>query len=233
MPHRSDDVVRSNPELRGRTTNIDSSFWTIDELKQIAALGFEKLGAEISNEQISKFAEEACGSPQLMQSICLHACARLGIDDDEKQFSLPLNLAPTELKAVFEVTSSQSDYSSLVNRMHSGPKIRGTERKVHNLKDGTTGDVYRCILLVIAEDPPRTSLSWGKLITRIQSVCTGDAPAGSSVKEACRQISSIAVEMYPEQRIVEWDDEAGTLTVVDPYFLFYVRSSPKLANLAR
>lgn len=168
-----------------------------------------------------------------MQSICLHACARLGIDDDEKQLPLPLVLSPTELKAIYEVTSSQSDYSSLVNRMHDGPKVRGTERKVHEFRDGTTGDVYRCILLVIIEEPPRMSLSWGELNARIQLVCTGDAPAGSSIKEACRQISSIAVEMYPEQRIVEWDDEADILTIVDPYFLFYVRSSPKLANLAK
>ncbi len=233
VPHRSDDVVRSNPELRGRTTNIDSSFWTIDELKQIALLGFEKIGAKISDEQVVKFAEEACGSPQLMQSICLHACARLGIDDDEKQLPLPLMLTPTELKAVFEVTSSQSDYSSLVNRMHGGPKIRGTERKVHKFRDDTTGDVYRCILLVITEDPPRMSLSWGQLNERIRLVCTGDTPAGSSIKEACRQISNIAVEMYPEQRIVEWDDEADILSVVDPYFLFYMRSSPKLGNLAK
>jgi len=141
--------------------------------------------------------------------------------------------AGPELKAVFEITSSQSDYSSLVNRMHDGPKIRGTERKEHNFRDDTTGDVYRCMLLVIAENPPRMSLSWENLNARIRSICTGDTPAGSSIKEACRQISSIAIEMYPEQRIIEWDDEADILSIVDPYFLFYVRSSPKLDNLAK
>ena len=31
VPHRSDDVVRSNPELRGRVTAIDMSYWTLDE----------------------------------------------------------------------------------------------------------------------------------------------------------------------------------------------------------
>src|SRR5215831_4610802 len=35
VPHRSDDVVRSNPELRGRVTAIDMSYWTPQELEQI------------------------------------------------------------------------------------------------------------------------------------------------------------------------------------------------------
>lgn len=233
VPHRSDDVVRSNPELRGRTTNIDTSFWTVDELKQIAVLGFTVLKIDVSDDQITHFAKESCGSPQLMQSICLHACSRLGIDDDENQLTFPSKFDRADLKAIYEVTSSQSDYSSLVNRMHSGPKTRGTERKEHRFKDGTTGDVYRCMLLAIAEDPPTTTLSWAELNTRIQTVCIGDSPAGSSVKEACHQIAKLAIEMYPEQRIVEWDEEADTLTVVDPYFLFYVRSAPKLGNLAK
>ena len=40
--------------------------------------------------------------------------------------------------------------------------------------------------------------------------------------------------MYPDQRIVEWDEEGGTdtLHIPDPYFLFYLRSSPE-AEAAR
>ena len=36
VPHRKDDVVRSNPELRGRVTGIDSDYWNENELAQIA-----------------------------------------------------------------------------------------------------------------------------------------------------------------------------------------------------
>jgi hypothetical protein len=48
VPHRLDDVVRSNPELRGRVTGIDSGYWGDDELMQIAALGFRELNADLS-----------------------------------------------------------------------------------------------------------------------------------------------------------------------------------------
>jgi hypothetical protein len=39
--------------------------------------------------------------------------------------------------------------------------------------------------------------------------------------------------MHPAQRIVEWDADAasGTFAVLDPYFLFFVRSSELLKNL--
>jgi hypothetical protein len=33
VPHRADDVVRSNTELRGRVTAIDMSYWSADELE--------------------------------------------------------------------------------------------------------------------------------------------------------------------------------------------------------
>ena len=36
----SDDVVRSNPELRGRVTAIDMTYWSADELEQIAFRGW-------------------------------------------------------------------------------------------------------------------------------------------------------------------------------------------------
>jgi hypothetical protein len=233
VPHRSDDVVRSNPELRGRTTNIDSTFWSIDELAQIARQGFTVLEVNFPEQQIRRLAQEACGSPQLMQSICLHACSPLRVDEEGLARPLDGTLMEQQLQSVFETTSSQTDYSSLVMRGHEGPKVRGQERKVHHFKDGTKGDVYRCILLVIAQDAPVMGLSWNELNARVQAVCVGETPAGSSIKEACRQLAKIAIEMYPQQRIVEWDEEADNLTIVDPYFLFYTRSSPKLRQLAQ
>ena len=71
VPHRADDVVRGNPELRGRTANIDTSFWTKEELIGIAEAGFRALNVEITREEMTAFATGACGSPQLMQAICL------------------------------------------------------------------------------------------------------------------------------------------------------------------
>jgi len=41
----------------------------------------------------------------------------------------------------------------------------------------------------------------------------------------------MALEMYPNQRVIEWDDDENVLDVVDPYFLFYLRWSERLASL--
>jgi hypothetical protein len=50
----------------------------------------------------------------------------------------------------------------------------------------------------------------------------------------CRQIAAIAKRIAPTERVLEWDDQelTGTMSVVDPYFLFYLRRSKKLDTLA-
>jgi hypothetical protein len=117
--------------------------------------------------------------------------------------------------------------------MHRGPKTRGTERNKHKFFDESVGDVYRCVLLALAADPPGTDFPWAELSARISNVCVDTIPVGSSYREACKQIANFALTMFPTQRIIEWDEESEveTLTIVDPYFLFYLRSSNKLAEL--
>jgi len=234
VPHRADDVVRGNPELRGRTANIDTSFWTKEELIGIAEAGFRALNVEITREEMTAFATEACGSPQLMQAICLWACFLSGISEEQK-LKMPLRTDDKRRRLILEATATQCDYSSLVRVMHRGPKIRGTERNQHKFFDKSVGDVYRCVLLALAADPPSTDFPWAELTTRISKVCVDKTPVGSSYREACRQIASFALTMFPTQRIIEWDEESEveTLTIVDPYFLFYLRSSNKLAELGQ
>jgi hypothetical protein len=65
------------------------------------------------------------------------------------------------------------------------------------------------------------------------------APVGSSVSEACSQIGKIASKSVEQETgvqglaPVEWDTTAAVenLHVTEPYFLFYLRSSPKLKRL--
>ena len=64
----------------------------------------------------------------------------------------------------------------------------------------------------------------------------GDADGNSlsaSIQNACRQMTKIAEGHAAGQKIIEWDDRAGsgTLSIVDPYFLFFLRHSTKLQDL--
>ncbi len=122
----------------------------------------------------------------------------------------------------------------MVANMHLGPKERGSQRHVHQLIDGTRGDVYRVILLALSHGAPVMELPYSDLMGRIQTVCVDEGPSASSIVQACRQIAKIARRIAPQERVLEWDDLelTGTMSVVDPYFLFYLRRSKKLDSLA-
>jgi len=239
VPHRSDDAVRSNSELRGRTAGVDVGFWSLEELAEIATRGFSALGYDIAEAQAARFAREACGSPQLMQQICLQACFLLGLREGRADDAV-LNLSGLEFseemtRDILERASLQTDYTSLVRDMHAGPKTRGTERKVFEFQDGSRGDVYRAILLALSVNPPVSEISYADFAKRIESVCVGESPGMGSVITSARQISTLARSSHPNERIVEWEDNAagGLLSISDPYLLFYLRSSSKLSELGK
>jgi hypothetical protein len=114
--------------------------------------------------------------------------------------------------------------------LHAGPKQRGTERKEFLFKDGTRGDVYRCVLLAMKADPPRLSFRYDEMLNRISTLCEGEAPVGSSVAQALMQMDKLAGTVQ-EAPVIEWDEDV--LDVVEPYFLFFLRSSPYLQKLAQ
>jgi hypothetical protein len=41
----------------------------------------------------------------------------------------------------------------------------------------------------------------------------------------------IALDLEPSAQIIEWSDDV--LDIVDPYFLYYLRCSPRIASLAK
>lgn len=234
VPHRADNVVRNNPELRGRLAQVDTTFWSPEELAEIAKAGFAKLQVKLPEAKMIDIAREACGSPQLMQRICLDVCFSLSI---EKEFDVPrdMDFSLQQLQTILQQSSTHSDFGTMVANMHQGPKERGSERRVHELTDGSRGDVYRVILLALASGAPIMELPYSDLMERIQKVCVGEGPSASSIVQACRQIAKIALRIAPRERVLEWDDQelTGTMSVVDPYFLFYLRRSRKLDALAR
>ncbi len=227
VPHRSDDVVRANPELRGRVLAIDLDYWEHDNLRKIADVGFDLLNVELDRSTLEHFVNEAAGSPQLMQAICLNACFQLGYrEQQEDRAEKTLNRSTRE--EVLQRTALTTDFRSLVDTLDSGPKTRGTERKTYVFTDGTEGDVYRCILKAMASDPPALSFDYDAILQRNQNVCSGEAPAGSSVLGSCSQLGRLAQEKFPKERVIDWDEQKQVLDIADPYLLFYLRWSGRL-----
>ncbi len=230
VPHRSDDVVRGNPELRGRVQAIDFEYWSEDEIKQIAQFGFAALNFSVARDVVDRLAREAFGSPQLMQTMCLHACFSLDIAETLRS-PATVEVTDDRLSAVLRQTSSTTDFSSLVDALHSGPKQRGQDRRQFTFTDGSGGDVYRSVLLALTLDPPNLSFRYDELMNRVRDVCAFDSPVGSSVSEALGQMDKLGNLVQPQSKVIEWSEDV--LDIADPYFLFYLRCSERLRSIVR
>lgn len=229
VPHRSDDVVRSNPELSGRVASLRIEYWTPQDLEIIGKKGFPALGVDLSPKVIEQLAAEAFGTPQLMQALCLNLCLELGVRKTRELTRF--EVASDVLQSALERTSDLADYSSVVQGLHSGPKERGTERKQFTLIDGSKGDVYRCILLALSQSPPRVTFTYDEIMQRVRNVCIGEYPVGSSVSQALPQMQKLSGTLSPTVPIIEWNE--NVLDIVEPYFLFFLRCSRKLERLAK
>ncbi|MBR1247316.1 hypothetical protein JQ609_10255 [Bradyrhizobium sp. AUGA SZCCT0169] len=227
VPHRSDDVVRSNTELRGRVTAVDMTYWSVTELEQIAYRGFKELNVDLAPSVLCGLSNEAFGSPQLMQAISPNFCFESNIGE-----TLPdhvrVDVESYKVRRVLERTSTSTDFSTLLNVLHAGPKQRGTERKQFRFTDGSSGDVYRCVLLAIKSDPSSLSFRYDEMLRRTVRVCIGESPSGSSVSESLGQMAKLA-KTVQDAPVIEWDEDV--LDIVEPYFLFFLRCSSHLEGL--
>jgi hypothetical protein len=225
VPYHSDDVIRGNPDLRGRIVTIDFDYWDAAELKKIAEKGFEALNIDIPAAMIDAMTSEAAGSPQLMQALCLNTCFEADLRErQEHRVTVSSNMALIE--SICSRTALMTDYSSTVEKMRDGPKTRGQDRKSHLLRDDTIVDVYPIILKAIARNPPELTIRYANLVGRITALCKGDQPSGSSITGACLHMSAIANDSE-NKTIVEWDAENDVLDIRDPYLLFYLRWADK------
>ena len=227
--HRGDDLVRANPELRGRVKSIDLVYWNSPELMEIASRGFEQLNVEMAEESVAALVQEAAGSPQLMQLLCLRACFVLDFRNCANTRTKVL-IESKQLQTIFQQASANTDFRSLVDVLDSGPKTRGTERKLYKFSDGATGDVYRVVLKAVAADPPRLSFSYEDLGTRTVKVCIDESPMGSSIVSTCHHMAKLALEKFPNERAIDGDEQKQILDIPDPYLGFYLRWSGRLSE---
>ncbi|WP_171886833.1 hypothetical protein [Pseudomonas aeruginosa] len=221
VPYHADDAVRANADLRGRATKLDFNYWRKPELLKIATIGFEALNISMPLSFIEALADEAAGSPQLMQALCLNSCLEMGIRERAAETATPTtNLSL--IKQVCTRTAQTADYTSIVNLMKDGPKTRGTERNSYLLKTEEVCDVYPLIVKAIALAPPELTIRYANLQQRITSLCAKDTPSGSSVTGACGHMCSIA-NASEGRNILEWDATHDVLDILDPYLLFFIR----------
>jgi len=132
VSHRGDDVVRANPELRGRVRAINLKYWDRTELKKIALSGFAALDVDIDPPTIKKFIDESAGSLQLMQLLCLQACFVLDIRERQSTTLLLKKKQVTaqgSLSKILEQTSASTDFRSLIDVLDAGREPGGPSER--------------------------------------------------------------------------------------------------------
>jgi hypothetical protein len=232
VPHRSDNLVRALPELRGRVLAIDVDYWNRRDLLRIPQLGLPLLNFEVDQASLQMFATEAAGSPQLMQSICLWMCNHLGVSEAADP-PRAVQLDELARKHILFLTSSTVDYRSLVRALITGPKVKPGERKLFVHGDGRRADVYLSIMKAVAMDPPLLALDRDELMRRLDILCNGAGPDIPGVAKACGVLSNIAQGFSATSGpSIEWDEQVQTLLLPDPYLLFYLRWSVVLEREA-
>ena len=217
LPHRSDDAIRLNPDLIGRTAFIDISAWTIDELKKIAETGFSLLKIDASDELIATLAQESIASPQLMQENCLKLASTM-VKNGIRQITTAL------MAKTFRQTSKNYDhYANILGTASKGPLQGQKRRTIYTLKNGQTMDIYGLIFASISKDPPIISLSIKEIKERFKQLLTDGhkLPTTLNTANSIKHIEKIIKDQVPHLDTVEWKDSC--LYILDPFLLFYLR----------
>ena len=216
LPHRADDAIRQNADLSGRLSLINIETWKKADLKKIALKGFDKLNIKIEDSIAEKLAVECLTSPQLMQYICLSICTLL--EDEEKQ-----EINDDILQKAYRFTTVNFNYADVVSVISKGPNPRGQQRKHYKTVDGKELDLYGLIVESLAKNPPLMEIDFDTFYVRVIQLLkeTDMKPDKHTVKNHLNNLQGILEGKEEIYRAIEWKD--GTVYVLDPLFLFYLR----------
>ena len=215
VSHRSDESIRANPDLRGRVVTIDIPYWKPQELRVIAEKGFPLLNVRPDVSLVDRLVAESVSSPQLMQALCLQLCHDARIESALRE-STQLNLSVQQKEALFRNATSLANCKTAFDIIITGPKSRGSERRMYRLRDGKTGDVYSVILKALAFGDPLLTLPYAVIKARVDDVVPVDPPRGIGIIQALQQMGKAVKEKLGEDRVLEWDEEKEMLNIPDP-----------------
>lgn len=219
IPGRSEDIIQANTDLQGRIVDIPFEYWDVGELSLIAQSGFPLLGIELEPGSAERLAQEAAGTPQLMQAICLELARELGaretLDPSQRFDVVPTNVGTVCTK----LASNRADFSSTIDQMRKGPPTRGTSRKSYPDAVGNHRDVYELLIDAFRMDPPKLKLTYEELQIRVNSLAGAEV---ASVWESVRHMSDIANNMSAGKKL-DFGGELRWVSILDPYLFFALR----------
>lgn len=222
VSHHAYDAVLAEPEMEGRVEIIEVPTWDVDELMAIGREGFFALKVEVSEEVLRRLAQEALGSPQLMQLFCREFCLANDVREDQDELRAIGDPVWSEL---FGEIARRSSAVSRLTPIKLGPKERGHPRERMTTKDCAEVDIYGAILLAVSRCGPVTAIPYRDLKDALTAVLDVGNPNATQIKNTLTHQSAIAEQLVAEREFVDpvihWDGD--TLHIVDPFFSFFVR----------
>lgn len=218
LPHRADEAIRQNADLSGRLSLINIEPWKVDDLKEIAKLGFGKLGISIEDSIAAQIATESLSSPQLMQYICLNICTMLEMSGEGNR-----QVCQEILETAYHYTTANFEYGDVVSLMQKGPNTRGKNRNTFRTASGEERDIYELIVKSIAENPPIMKLEFEDVKERIYRLLADDCkkPSPQMIRESLAKLKELLYGREDIFKVLDWKE--GSLYILDPLFLFYLR----------
>lgn len=227
IPHRSEDILLANNDLRGRVTGLKFGEWSEEELKKIAKLGFDDLGYEVPFDVLEVLANESVQSPQLMQKLCLEvAVLRMrGQFEDLKEMS------PECLKKIFRDVAEGLDMQKSYRKISGNFSSPGKPRNRFEFKDGSTGDGYDALVRTIADNPPKISIELTEIKERMKETCKerisseDDRNYPENITQKIKQADEWVGDLPHNPYIFNYDTDTKKVEISDPYLVFYLRWS--------
>jgi len=220
IPHRRYDAVKVEKEMTGRVSPVEIPAWSEAELRFIPDTGFRLLDAPLPDSAVRRLAEEAIGSPHLMQDFCRSICSKAEANGRIAPESLQ-QLLP-DMDEVFKEVA-ETIGRPIFEKLARGPRQR-TDRIPRQLKDGRSVDIYELVLHALAHlRPGLVSLEYEDLRAAIRDVSESQIPQLHEVARVLKHMASIAASDQSSTPVIDFEEADKKLHVTDPFFAFYLR----------
>lgn len=222
IPHRMHQAARAEMDVDGRTHTVLIPTWEAGELFKIAEDGFRALNALCPAVTIEHLIQESFSSPHLMQDFC----SRLSADNEvwETANGASKLIGFTVSKEDFFQSFASHISPEAMKALRRGPER--TNRKDRPMKSGGTCDTYEAVLLALQKTGSMTPLRWAELRRALQEILV-EEPQQHEVTRVLEKMDEIAKERKGEP-VIDYMKELGELHLVDPFFRFYLKWSPRL-----
>jgi hypothetical protein len=216
IPHRRYDAVRVEREMTGRILPMTIPTWSEAELSFIPAKGFPLLAMGVPEAVASSLAEQAIGSPHLMQEFC-RGVARYAASGGISVVGPDLDLSP-----IFREVANTIG-RPIFEKLAKGPRQR-SDRVKRKLKAGGEADIYELVIHALAHlKPDLVTLEYEDLRAAIREVTSGNIPQLHEVARVLKHMATIASTDQSSTPVIDFDETDKKLHITDPFFAFYLR----------